>query len=102
MYPLLNQALRHEEETQTANRNCHIQGAYNVIPRATTPAQKTTEGVTCAHFSVRVTRKPSHRDDLRIRVLLHVESAIRHKQPGTDGDHASTVEPSPITLALCR
>ena len=33
MYPLLNQALRHEEETQTANRNCQLQGAHerNVV-----------------------------------------------------------------------
>ena len=27
MYPLWNQALRHEEYTQTANRNCQVQGA---------------------------------------------------------------------------
>ena len=27
MYPLLNQALRHEEYTQTANRNCQVRGA---------------------------------------------------------------------------
>ena len=42
IYPLLNQALRHEEYTQTANRNCQIQGANerNVqIPSATTGSE---------------------------------------------------------------
>ena len=42
MYPLLNQALRQEEFTQTVNRNCQIQGARerNVqIPRATTSSE---------------------------------------------------------------
>ena len=42
MYPLLNQALRQEEYTQTADRNCQIQGARerNVqFPRATTGSE---------------------------------------------------------------
>ena len=42
MYPLLNQALRHEEKTQTANRNCQIQGARErdvQLPSVTTSSE---------------------------------------------------------------
>ena len=80
MYPLLNQALRQEEYTQTKNRNCQLEGAHG---------RKATEVSTVHTAPYSVTRRPTHqradRDDLRIRVLLRVEKkTIRHKHPGAD------------------
>ena len=61
MYPLLNQALRQEEYTQTVNRNCQIQGARNVMSKfqVRQQARKTTEVSTVHTSPFSVIRRPT-------------------------------------------
>ena len=64
MYPLLNQALRHEEHTQTANRNCQVPGARECSVQfpSVTGSGKQLKASTV------------HESDFRIREYHHVEN----------------------------
>ena len=63
MYPLLNQALRHEEYTQTANRNCQIQGARACsVQFPNVASSKKQLSIDCGRKRLQDPRTPSRRN----------------------------------------
>ena len=80
MYPLLNQALRREENTQTANRNCQVQEARECsVQFPNVPSSRKQR----ARERLQDPRIPSRRKS----------GPNIPKHPRADADHVSTVEP---------